>query len=45
MGVDGSVIIAHGSSSSTAIMNAVRAAAENVNHKVNAHVVEELESF
>ncbi|MFH1665355.1 MAG: phosphate acyltransferase PlsX [Candidatus Omnitrophota bacterium] len=45
MGVDGSVIIAHGSSNEKAIKNAVRAAAEHVNHKVNVHVVEELESY
>ena len=45
MGVDGSVIIAHGSSNSKAIKNAIRAAAENVNHKVNEHVVEELNSY
>ncbi|MBD3296475.1 MAG: phosphate acyltransferase PlsX [Candidatus Omnitrophica bacterium] len=45
MGVDGSVIIAHGSSNAKAIMNAIRAAGENVDHKVNTHVVEELENF
>ena len=45
MGVDGSVIIAHGSSTAKAIKNAIRAAAENVNHKVNTHIVEELHSF
>lgn len=45
LGVDGSVIIAHGSSNSKAIMNAVRVAGEFVSHKVNTHVVEELKSF
>ncbi len=45
MGVDGSVIIAHGSSNAKAMKNAIRAAAENVSHKVNAHVVEELRSY
>ena len=45
MGVDGSVIIAHGASNGKAIKNAVRAAAENVSHNVNAHVVEELQSY
>ncbi len=45
MGVDGSVIIAHGSSNPKAIKNAIRAAAENVSHKVNTHVVEELQSY
>ncbi len=45
MGVDGSVIIAHGSSNGKAIMNAIRVAAETVNHNVNVHVVEELQSY
>lgn len=45
MGVDGSVIIAHGSSNAKAIKNAIRAAAENVSCKVNAHVVEELKIY
>ncbi|MFH1797887.1 MAG: phosphate acyltransferase PlsX [Candidatus Omnitrophota bacterium] len=45
MGVDGNVIIAHGSSNAKAIKNAIRVAAENVTHKVNAHVVEELQSY
>ncbi len=45
MGVDGSVIIAHGSSNGKAIKNAIRAAAENIEQKVNSHVVEELQNF
>lgn len=45
MGVDGSVIIAHGASNDKAIKNAIRAAAEHVTHKVNTHVVEELQSY
>ena len=45
MGIDGSVIIGHGSSSSEAIKNAIRAAAENVKQEVNKHIVEELNSF
>ncbi|MFH1305465.1 MAG: phosphate acyltransferase PlsX [Candidatus Omnitrophota bacterium] len=45
MGVDGSIIIAHGSSSAKAIKNALFAASENVRHKVNMHVVEELQSY
>ena len=45
MGVDGSVIIAHGSSNAKAIKNAICAAAENADHKVNVHVVEELQSY
>jgi glycerol-3-phosphate acyltransferase PlsX len=45
MGIDGSVIIAHGSSNAKAIKNAIRAAAENVNQNVNARIVEELQSY
>jgi phosphate acyltransferase len=45
MGVDGCVIIAHGISNAKAMKNAIRAAAENVAHRVNAHVVEELQNF
>lgn len=45
MGVDGSVIIAHGSSNEKAIKNAIRAAAEHVDHSVNEHIVEELKSY
>jgi len=45
MGVDGSVIIAHGASNSKAIKNAIRVAAEYVSRKVNTHVVEELKSY
>ncbi len=45
LGVDGTVIIAHGSSNSKAIRNAVRAAGEHISNKVNLHVVEELEMF
>ena len=45
IGVDGNVIIAHGSSNDKAIKNAIRAAAENVSRKVNTHVVEELQSY
>ncbi len=45
MGVDGSVIIAHGSSNAKAIKNAIRAAAESIAQQVNIHVVEELQNF
>ena len=38
LGVDGVCIIAHGSSSPTAIMNAIRIAAESVSHEVNPHI-------
>lgn len=45
MGVDGSVIIAHGGSNAKAIKNAIRAAGESISQKVNLHVVEELQNF
>jgi len=45
LGVDGSVIIAHGASNDKAIKNAIRAAGEHIRNKINAHVVEELQSF
>ncbi len=42
LGVNGVCIIAHGSSSPTAIMNAIRIAAEAVSHEVNPHIEEEI---
>ena len=42
LGVNGVCIIAHGSSSSTAIKNAIRMAAEAVSHEVNPHIEEEI---
>jgi len=45
MGVDGRVIIAHGSSNKEAIKNAVRVAADYMNHHVNSHIIEELNSY
>jgi glycerol-3-phosphate acyltransferase PlsX len=45
MGVDGSIIIAHGASNTKAIKNAIRQAGENVNHQVNKHVIEELQDY
>jgi len=45
LGVDGRCIISHGSSSSKAIKNAIRTAAEFVKQDVNKHIVEELESY
>jgi len=44
MGVDGRVIISHGSSNEIAIKNAIKVAGEYVDHKVNLHIIEELES-
>ncbi|OGW75609.1 MAG: phosphate acyltransferase [Omnitrophica bacterium RBG_13_46_9] len=45
LGVDGRVIIAHGASNAKAIKNAVRAAIEYVKHKLNQHIVEELNTI
>lgn len=40
LGVDGTCIICHGSSSAKAIKNAIKVAAEFVNDQVNQHIVE-----
>ena len=45
LGVDGRVIIAHGSSNPKAIKNAVRSAIEYVKHKLNKHIIEELKKL
>lgn len=45
LGVNGVVIIAHGSSSETAIQNAIRVAVESVEHKVNPRIEEALASL
>lgn len=42
LGVNGTTIIAHGSSSPRAIKNAIRVAAESVRHHVNPHIEEEI---
>ena len=42
LGVNGVCIIAHGSSSPTAAMNAIRIAVEAVSHEVNPHIEEEI---
>ena len=42
LGVNGICIVAHGSSSPTAIKNAIRMAAEAVSHEVNPHIEEEI---
>jgi len=42
LGVNGVVIIAHGSSSALAIRNAIRVACESVTHQVNPHIEEAL---
>lgn len=40
LGVNGVVIIAHGSSSALAVRNAIRVAVETVDHRVNPHIEE-----
>lgn len=45
LGVDGIVIIAHGSSSARAAMNAIRVGMESVEQQVNPHIVEEMKRF
>ncbi len=44
LGIDGISIICHGSSTAKAIKNAIRVAGEFVNHKVNQHIVESIQS-
>ena len=45
LGVDGIVIIAHGSSSARAVKNAIRVGLESVEQQVNPHIVEEMKRF
>jgi glycerol-3-phosphate acyltransferase PlsX len=45
LGIDGTCIISHGSSTPKAIKNAVRVAAEFKNQDVNKHIVEKLETY
>jgi glycerol-3-phosphate acyltransferase PlsX len=45
LGIDGRVIISHGSSNAKAIKNAVRFAGECVKQDVNKHIIEELGTF
>jgi phosphate acyltransferase len=45
LGVDGIVIIAHGSSSAKAAKNAIRVGMESVEQQVNPHIVEEMKRF
>jgi phosphate acyltransferase len=42
LGVNGICIIAHGTSTPLAIKNALRVAAESIEHQVNPHIVEEV---
>ncbi len=45
LGVNGICIICHGSSSPLAICNAIRVAAEAIEHEVNPHIKEEIERY
>ncbi|HMJ05398.1 MAG TPA: phosphate acyltransferase PlsX [Chthoniobacterales bacterium] len=45
LGVNGICIIAHGSSTPLAIKNALRVAAESIEHEVNPHIVEEIRRY
>jgi glycerol-3-phosphate acyltransferase PlsX len=42
LGLNGNVIIAHGSSRERAIMNAIGQAVRAVQHKINQHITEEV---
>ncbi len=42
LGTNGICIIAHGGSSSLAVKNAIRVAAESVSHRVGPHIIEEI---
>jgi glycerol-3-phosphate acyltransferase PlsX len=45
LGVNGICIIAHGASTPLAIKNALRVAAESIEHQVNPHIVEEVQRY
>jgi glycerol-3-phosphate acyltransferase PlsX len=45
LGVNGICIIAHGGSTAVAIKNAIRVAAESIQHQVNPHIVQEISKF
>lgn len=45
LGVNGICIIAHGSSTPLAIKNAIRVAAESIQHQINPHIVEEIKLY
>ena len=45
LGVNGICIIAHGMSTPLAIKNALRVAAESVEHQVNPHIIEEVQRY
>jgi glycerol-3-phosphate acyltransferase PlsX len=43
LGLNGVVIVSHGSSKARAIKNAIRMAAESVNHQLSAHIIQTIE--
>lgn len=45
LGVNGICIIAHGSSTPLAVKNALRVAAESIEHEVNPHIIEEVRRY
>src|SRR6267378_1805267 len=45
LGVNGICIIAHGASTPLAIKNALRVAAESIEHQLNPHIVEEIRRY
>jgi phosphate acyltransferase len=45
LGLNGICIIAHGASTPLAIKNALRVAAESVEHKVNPHIIDEVQRY
>jgi glycerol-3-phosphate acyltransferase PlsX len=45
LGVNGICIIAHGASTPLAIKNALRVAAESIEHQVNPHIIEEVQRY
>ena len=45
LGVNGICIIAHGASTPLAIKNALRVAAESIEHQVNPHIIEEVQGY
>jgi glycerol-3-phosphate acyltransferase PlsX len=45
LGVNGTCIIAHGSSSPVAIKNAIRVAAESIQHDLNPHIIRQIQAY
>jgi len=45
LGVNGICIIAHGASTPLAVKNALRVAAESIEHQLNPHIVEEIRRY